>query len=72
MAFKTNYAPMSNRQRPNDRSQKFDTSILQQPAIKFIRNGSLVIVTLLAVFSGLAGPQKDLEQMGIFLDPTHG
>jgi hypothetical protein len=71
MVVKTDFVPALNGQLVIHRSQKFTAVILHQPALKFIFDAGIALLTLLAVLSGFPGSQENLEKMGVSLGPNH-
>jgi hypothetical protein len=71
MVLKTDFVPALHEQHALHQSQKFSAVILRQPALKFIYNTGLAILTVFAILSGFPGWQDNLEEMGVSLGPNH-
>jgi hypothetical protein len=64
MVVKTDFVPALNGQHAIDPTRKV-------PAVKFISDASLVILTFFDIFSGFPGSQENLEKIGVYLGPNH-
>ena len=71
MVVKTDFVPALNGQHAIHQSQEISAVILHQPALKFISDAGLAILTLFAVLSGFPSSQDNLEKMGVTLGPNH-
>jgi hypothetical protein len=71
MLVNTDFAPALTKQHLNNRSQKHLATILRQPAIKPILTVGQDFLTLFAVVSGVPDALENLDEMGIYLGPTH-
>jgi len=71
MVTKTDTVPTPNRQQPAHTDPKSRAHNLREPVVNLVSKAGTPVLTLVAVFSGLHGSQKDLEKMGIHLGPSH-
>lgn len=71
MVTKTDHAPAPIGQRPVKHSRKIRPANSRQAALTIIVDAGLAFSTLFAVFSGVTGPQENLEEMGVYPGPTH-
>ena len=71
MLAKTDFAPTLTEQHLINQSQKHFATILRQPAIKPILTAGQDFLTLFTVVSGVPDALENLDEMGIYLGPTH-
>jgi hypothetical protein len=64
MVVKTDFVPVWKGQYAIHQTRKV-------PAVKFISDAGLAILTFFAVFSGLLRSQENLEKMGVSSGPNH-
>jgi hypothetical protein len=71
MATKTDFIPALREQHTIHQSRNLSSLILHQPALKFVFDAGIVLITFFAVFSGFPDSKENLEKMGISLGPNH-
>jgi hypothetical protein len=71
MLVKSDFAPAFTERHLIKQSQKTPVAILRQPVVKLALIAAQDLLTLFAIVSGLPDPLENLEEMGIYLGPTH-
>jgi hypothetical protein len=71
MLAKTDFAPALTEQHLITQPKNYFTTILRQPAIKLVVTAGQELLTLFAVVSGVPDSFENLDEMGIYLGPTH-